>query len=160
MVGNWLLSAARVFTQEPLLCAPLMAAVCWAENSVHLSPQPAIATALNTDTLCHRLTCFHPLFYSVCLSILSPDSLLPASHTNRFMKDSGNENKYWLYICVLLNKSVNILNLWFFPDSLTFRLWSHHIFIWAFSTLQNVLKILHWDRYYISEICVVNRKHI
>lgn len=53
MVGNWLLSAARIFTQEPLLCAPLMAAVCWAENSIHLSPQPAIATTLNTHTLYH-----------------------------------------------------------------------------------------------------------
>lgn len=53
MVGNWLLSAARVFTQEPLLSAPLMAAVCWAANSVHLSPQPAITTTLNTHTLYH-----------------------------------------------------------------------------------------------------------
>lgn len=53
MVGNWLLSAARVFTQEHLLSALLMAAVCWAANSVHLSPQPAITPLLNTHTLYH-----------------------------------------------------------------------------------------------------------
>lgn len=53
MVGNWLLSAARVFTREPLLSAPLMAAVCWAANSVHLSSQPAITTTLNTHNLYH-----------------------------------------------------------------------------------------------------------
>lgn len=75
MVGNWLLSAARVFTQEPLLSAPLMAAVCRAANSVHLSPQPAITTTLNTHTLYHWLACFLPLFYSVWLSILTSSSL-------------------------------------------------------------------------------------
>lgn len=65
MVGNWLLSAARVFTQESLLSAPLMAAVCWAANSVQLSPQPAITKTLNTHALYHWLACFIPNFCSV-----------------------------------------------------------------------------------------------
>lgn len=71
MAGNWLLSAARVFTQEPLLSAPLMTGVCWTANSVHLSPQPAITTTLNTHALYHTPACFLPLLYSVWLSILT-----------------------------------------------------------------------------------------
>lgn len=77
MVGNWLLSAARVFTQEPLLSAPLMAAVCWAANFTHLSPQPAISTTFVSHTFYHSLTCLPsvPVFRLCPLSY----TLLPFS---------------------------------------------------------------------------------
>lgn len=73
MVGNWLLSAARVVPQEPLLCAALMAAVCGAENLVHLSPQPAMAAALNTHSL--SLTC--TLFSRLLRCIYDAGPFLP-----------------------------------------------------------------------------------
>lgn len=96
MVGNWLLSAARVFTQESLLSAPLMAAVCWTANSVHLSPQPAITTTLNTHILYHSLACFLQLFCSVWLSILTllpPWLFLTYTHTFPGESSGARENK-------------------------------------------------------------------
>lgn len=86
MVGNWLLSAARIFTQESLLSAPLMAAVCWAANSVQLSPKPAIAKTSNTHILYHWLACFIPHFYSDWRYSLLPDFF---SHALAFPQDSS-----------------------------------------------------------------------
>lgn len=76
MVGNWLLSAARVFTQESLLSTPLMAAVCWAANFIHLSPQPAISTTFVSHTLfITHLHVFLLSHSSVFLCFLTPSSL-------------------------------------------------------------------------------------
>lgn len=80
MVGNWLLSAARVFPQEPLLHAPLAAAVRRSQNSAHLSPQPAIATTSKHTPFITRL---HVFF--ICFLYL----LLPLTDTNRFTRESS-----------------------------------------------------------------------
>ncbi len=68
-MGNWLLSAARVFAQEPQLAAPLIAAVCWTANSVHLSSQPAISRTLNTHAL--SLTYMFSSALLFCLPLFS-----------------------------------------------------------------------------------------
>ncbi len=110
MVGNWLLSAARVFTQEPLLSALLMAAVCWAANFVHLSTQPAITTTLNTHTL--FIIDLHVFFYSVWLSILTPTSLLPPpclflkTHNHQWEEESRGKQSNAKY--VILHNVKNI----------------------------------------------------